>query len=209
MNTTWDRLSPKQLSRRADTVLQYARSMPGGVMDNFSTAERLTDLLRDVDPAEVDRCISDCRQKIKNGELTPNAAVEQLMTRCVRSAASNREGRLLSAAFHRCLASNRPLAAIFAETAGEDGDLDNYADAGAPLIGLPNPDPNSYARLPAREAERLRRDQQRLAFSRDHRGETMPDFMDYTPREVKEGAKLAAKRGISFDAAVQLLRNGR
>ncbi len=133
--SAWDRLTPRQIQRRADVVWQYARQMPAGDdMVNFHKADRLIGLLA-FDPGVAGRAIAEARQNVQAGKISQSAAVEQLMNRLARDA-NGRDARLLATAFERALANNRPLAEAFASLTGDDDSAGNElvgGSAGTPL----------------------------------------------------------------------------
>lgn len=183
---SWNNLTPKQLHRRADRVMRFARDMGGSPFDShtFDAAEQLDSLLGGADPAAVDKAIDEARQGIRDGALSEDTAVERLMNTYGKHS-SNSESRLLAAAFHRALGSSKPLAEVFAEVANEQADLPDHSE---------------------HETMRLQRDSAALQYARQH-GST-PEQFRYSRDEINRGAALASKRNIPFEQAVQLLRNG-
>lgn len=189
MNASWNRLTPRELQRRSDRVRRYSRDMGASPFDaqSFDAAEALDTATRGAEPSELDRALDEARQAVKDGRQTETQAIEALMAR-FGSGVDNNTARLLSIAFRRSLTSSRPVAAVFAELQQDQGDL---------------PDADE------REKERLNLDSQRIRYSRNHNRQPMPPHLAYTRQEVNEGAKLASKRGISFDAAVAILRGAK
>ncbi|HTU93411.1 MAG TPA: hypothetical protein VMF69_25240 [Gemmataceae bacterium] len=186
MNTTWANLSPRELAAKADRLRRYSRDSHDPA--TFANAEAIDDLLSGVDPDAVQNSVDEARQAVKSGKLPIDDAVEGIIkTVNPFVPMETTKVQMLRTLFRRAVLADKPFAHV-----AQDFMLDGRE--------LPNADEANVMRL--------QREQESIRFARQY-GTPQPEQLRYSRDEINRGGALAAKRGISFDAAVQLLRYGR
>jgi hypothetical protein len=203
MQTTWDRLTPAQLNRRASTVLQFARGMglDSRNGEEFDAADRLTDLLGpDANLDRIEQRLEDARTEYRAGRLGLDAAALGLVRNCTEGRTGTDPGRVkrLERIFRLALAQEIPFAKAARDML--------YDGAESPLIeNVPNSAGTST--MPTTEVRRMARDSQAIRFRRAT-GEPLrrDDMFSFTRADLDACLSLMKRRpGITFDQACKII----